>query len=108
MGGRADEDGLLTRAAGERRRLGRRRPWQERMRPQACCQEACCSDAVGSEGTVEWGETRLHQRIRSSSGEGSTWDAAARAHARAKRALWPRPEHARDVLGKMPMPSKGL
>ena len=60
-----------------------------------CGQEACYGDAAGSEGAVEWGETRLHQRIRSSSGKGSTWDAAARAHARAKRALWLRPVHAR-------------
>ena len=29
-------------------------------------------------------------------------DAAARAHVRAKRTLWARPEHTRDVLDKMP------
>ena len=38
--------------------------------------------------------------LRASKGQGL--DAATRAHARAKRALWARPEHARDMLDEMP------
>ena len=35
-------------------------------------------------------------------------DAAARAHVRAKRTLWARPEHARDVLDEMPWHARGF
>ena len=44
--------------------------------------------------------------LQASKGQGC--DAATRAHARAKRALWPRPEHARQVLDEMPSCARGF
>ena len=38
--------------------------------------------------------------LQASKGQGC--DAATRAHARAKRALWPRPEHADQVFNEKP------
>ena len=40
--------------------------------------------------------------------KGQGHDAAARARARAKRALWARPEHARHLLDEMPARSREL
>ena len=44
--------------------------------------------------------------LQASKGQGR--DAVTRAHARAKRALWPRPEHARQVLDEMLTRARGL
>ena len=44
--------------------------------------------------------------LQASKGQGC--DAATRAHARAKRALWARQEHARYMLGNMPRHARGL
>ena len=44
--------------------------------------------------------------LRASNGQGR--DAVTGAHTRAKRALWPRPEHARQAFGKMPRYARGL
>ena len=52
----------------------------------------------------EWMRTGVAPQV--SKGQGP--DAATRAHAHAKRALWARPEHARDVLDKMPGHARGL
>ena len=50
--------------------------------------------------------TRTGVVLQASNGQGR--DATARAHARAKRALWPRPEHARQMLDEMPTRARGL
>ena len=42
---------------------------------------------------------------------GAGWAAARRGgsvHARAKRALWARPEHARQLFGEMPVGARGF
>ena len=39
--------------------------------------------------------------------KGQGRDAAARLRARAKRALWARPEHTRYMFGKMPRHARG-
>ena len=56
----------------------------------------------GSSGGLEYpGEwMRTGVALQVSKGQGP--DAATRAHARAKRALWARPVHARQVLDEMP------
>ena len=41
-------------------------------------------------------------------GTGAGRDAAARAHWRAKRTLWARPEHAHHLFGEMPWPARWL
>ena len=51
----------------------------------------------GLEGSGEWMRTGVALQV--SKGQGP--DAATRAHARAKRALWARPAHARQVLDEM-------
>ena len=50
------------------------------------------------EGDGEWMRTGVALQV--SKGQGP--DAATRAYARAKRALWARPVHARQVLDEMP------
>ena len=50
--------------------------------------------------------TRTGVALQASKGQGR--DAVARVHARAKRALWPRPEHARQVLDVMTTRDRGL
>jgi hypothetical protein len=50
--------------------------------------------------------TRAGVALQVSKGQGH--DAAARARARAKRALWARPAHARQVLDAMPERARGL
>ena len=52
----------------------------------------------GLEHFGEWMRTAVALQV--SKGQGP--DAATRAHARAKRALWARPAHARQVLDEMP------
>ena len=49
---------------------------------------------------------RTGAALRASNGQGR--DAAIRAHARAKHVLWPRPEHAHQVLDEMPRRARGL
>ena len=58
----------------------------------------------GLERSGEWMRTAVALQV--SKGQGP--DAATRAHARAKRALWARPEHARYVLGNMPRHARVL
>ena len=63
-------------------------------------------------GSRRWsgGSAMREESGRAGSARGGTrtgagrrqWDAATRAHARAKRALWARLEHARDMLDIMP------
>ena len=65
---------------------------------------ALWSSRGGLEGAGEWMRTGVALQV--SKGQGP--DAATRAHARAKRALWARPEHARYVLGNMPRHARGL
>ena len=81
-GGRADEDGLLTRAAGEQRRLGRRRPRQRLLRPPASHRGRPDGGAMelqgqlydaGGVGGVDW----KRGMARTSAGH-RQWDAAAR------------------------------
>ena len=45
---------------------------------------------------------------RSRTGLGAGWDAVTRAHMRAKRTLWARPVHARDMLDEMPGQPRGF
>ena len=52
----------------------------------------------GLEGSGEWMRTGVAPQV--SKGQGP--DAATRAHAHAKRALWARPAHARQALDEMP------
>ena len=59
---------------------------------------ALWSSRGGLEGAGEWMRTGVALQV--SKGQGP--DAATRAHARAKRALWARPAHARQVLDEMP------
>ena len=40
--------------------------------------------------------------------KGQGCDAATRAHARAKRALWPRPEHAHQMFDEKPARAREL
>ena len=54
-----------------------------------------CGEGGGGRAGCEWGEAGAGAGRR-------PCDAAARAPARAKRALWACPEHARDVLAIMP------
>ena len=50
---------------------------------------------------------RVHgAALQVSKGQGC--DAATCAHARAKRALWPRPERAHQVFDEMPARARGL
>ena len=44
--------------------------------------------------------------LQASKGQGC--DAATRAHARAKRSLWPCPEHAHQVFDEMPARAREL
>ena len=89
-------------AAGARGWLGRRRPWQSPLPTPACRQGSLDGGAVGRQGGLE-GSGEWARAGRGSAGEqGLGCDAATRAHARAKRALWPRPEHAHQVFDEMP------
>ena len=75
------------------------RRWRCRA-PGGCQGGSAAREESGRVG-CEWKGTRTGaERLQR--------DAATRAHARAKRALWPRLEHAREVLSKMPMPVRGL
>ena len=56
------------------------------------------------EGSGEWARTAV--ALQASKGQGR--DAATRAHARAKRALWPRPEHTQHVFDEMPVRAREL
>ena len=58
----------------------------------------------GLERSGEWMRTGMALQV--SKGQGP--DAATRAHARAKRALWARPAHARYMLDAMPGRARGL
>ena len=83
----------------------------------ACCgrQLAATADltvalwgARGGRGGVAvqedtWRASCCWPRARTGAGR----DAAARAHVRAKRTLWARPEHARDVFDEMPVHARG-
>ena len=68
--------------------------------------------AVGRQGRLcDEGGVRCvgWKRERTRTGAGRRqWDAAARVHARAKRALWPRPEHAHQVFDEKPARSREL
>ena len=59
---------------------------------------ALWSSRGGLEGAVEWMRTGVALQV--SKGQGP--DAAIHAHAHAKRALWARPVHARQVLDEKP------
>ena len=52
----------------------------------------------GLEGAGEWMRTGVALQVS----KGQSPDAATRAHARAKCALWARPAHARQVLDETP------
>ena len=104
-----DDFGLLQRAAGARVWLGRRRPWQGLLWP-----------AASGHGRPDGGAVEFQERLCGEGGVGACrlrvgkgqnereWDAATRAHARAKRVLWARPAHARYVLDAMPGRARGL
>ena len=108
----ADKHELLKGAAGEPGWLGRRRPWQGALWPPASrrcrpdggvveLQGRLCGEGRGR--GVDW----ERGRARPSAGRRQR-DAVTRVHARAKRALWARPEHARYVLGNMPRHARVL
>ena len=58
----------------------------------------------GLERSGEWMRTAVALQV--SKGQGP--DTVTRAHARAKRALWARPAHARYMLDAMPEHARGL
>ena len=94
----ADELEMFKGAASERWWLGRRRPRQRLLWPHASHRCRPDGGAVGRQGRLcsEGGVGRAgcaRGVARTSAGR-RQWDAAARAHARAKRALWPCLEHA--------------
>ena len=91
--------------------------WRARMaRAALSMAEACCGRPLAATadlmvalwGSRRWsgGSAMREESGRAGSARGGTrtgagrrqWDAATQAHARAKRALWPRLEHARYVL----------
>ena len=95
----ADERALLQGRAGERERLGRRRP------EQGCRAAVAASSWLA--GAVARGSWRVAvirgargAALQSGPNPGARRGGSGAAHA--KRALWARPEHAHQVLGKMP------
>ena len=80
----------------------------------ACCgrQLAAMADLTvalwGARGGLEGSGKRVRTGRGPGVSKGQGQDAAARVHARAKRALWPRPEHARQVLDEKPTRARGL
>ena len=110
-----DKLGLLQRAAGARVWLGRRRPWQGLLRPPACCHGRPDGGAVGRQegarAALRRGRGRAC-RLCEGSGQNERGEAAVgrgdSVRARAKRALWARPAHARQVLDAMPTRSRPL
>ena len=103
-----DKHGLFPGAAGARGWLGRRRPRQSPLPTPACRQGSHDGGAVGRQGVLD-GSGEWASAWRGSAGEqGPGCDAATRAHARAKRTLWPRPEHAHQVFDEMPPRAREL
>ena len=98
--------------AGARLWLGRHRPWQRLSERRWRLAVVVRWGARGGQGGSAMKERSGHtgcewEWIRTSAGR-RQWDAATRVHARAKRALWPRPEHARQVLDEMPARAREL
>ena len=101
----ADERALLQGRAGERERLGRRRP------EQGCRAAVAASSWLA--GAVARGSWRVAVRrgARGAALQIGPNPGARRGGsgvARAKRMLCSRPEHARNVLDKMPGHARGL
>ena len=81
------------------------------LRTPACRQECPDGGAVECQGWSGWrggagGYMACWLRLAKAI-TGVRRDAAARAHVRAKRMLWVRPEHARDVFDEMPVHDRG-
>ena len=104
----ADERALLQGRAGERERLGRRRP------EQGCRAAVAASSWLA--GAVARGSWRVAVRrgargaaLQSGPNPGARRGGSVHARAtRAKHALWVRPEHAHQVLGEMSVHATGL
>ena len=109
----ADKLAKLQGAGGERGRLGRRRP-EQGCRAAVAASPWLAGDAArlclarcGEGEHVARKGTRRAGCGRSRAGVSAGRDAAARAHARAIRALWARPVHARKVFDTMPWHATG-
>lgn len=109
----ADKLAKLQGAGGERGRLGRRRP-EQGCRAAVAASPWLAGDAarlcLARSGEGEHAARKGTRRAgygRSRAGVSAGCDAAARAHARAIRALWARPVHARKVFDAMPWHATG-